>query len=113
MSRVQDAMAGEVAHSGVGPGQVGMQLSVYPLRQPHLGPAIRAAVGAAAAEGLEVTVGRLSTFARGDEEHVFRALRAAFSAARSFGPTVMAITLASGLPSEETVAEIQEGLDGA
>jgi uncharacterized protein YqgV (UPF0045/DUF77 family) len=95
-----------------GQGEIGMQLSVYPLRQSHLGPAVRAAVGAAAAEGLEVTVGRLSTFARGDEEAVFRALRAAFSAARSFGPTVVAITLASGLPTEETVAEIQAASSG-
>ena len=112
MSGVKDAVHGESEHSGVDRGEVGMQLSVYPLRQPHVGPAIRAAVGAAAAEGLEVTVGRLSTFARGDEDDVFRALRAAFSAARSFGPTVMAITLASGLPSEQTVAEIQDRLGG-
>jgi hypothetical protein len=95
------------ATQGDGHSTMGLQLSVYPLRQPHVGPAIRAAVGAAAAEGLDVTVGRLSSFARGDEDAAFRALRAAFDAARSFGPTVMVITLASGLPSEETVADIQ------
>jgi hypothetical protein len=59
-----------------------------------------------------VTVGRLSTFAVGDEEAVFAALRAGFNAARSYGPTVMIVTLSSGLPSEETVAEIQ-GASGA
>jgi hypothetical protein len=52
-------------------------------------------------------VGQLSSFAPGDEESVFRAMRAAFTAARSFGPTVMVVTLSSGLPSEGTVAEIQ------
>ena len=57
-------------------------------------------------EGLS-PVGRLSTFAPGDEESVFTALRAAFAAAKSFGPTVMVVTLSSGLPSDGTVAEIQ------
>ena len=87
--------------------QVGLQFSVYPLRQEHLHPAIEAAVQAAAAEGVDVTVGRLSTFAPGGEEAVFSAVRAAFDAATSFGPTVMVVTLSSGLPSAETVAEIQ------
>lgn len=88
-------------------GAMGLQLSVYPLRQEHLGRAVRAAVQAAAAEGLDVRVGRLSSFASGDEETVFRALRAAFTAARSCGSTVMVVTLSSGLPAEATVAEIQ------
>ncbi len=95
------------ARDSAGESQVGLQFSVYPLRQEHLHPAIEAAVQAAAQEGVEVTVGRLSTFAPGDEESVFAALRAAFDAARSLGPTVMVVTLSSGLPSEEAVAEIQ------
>ena len=88
--------------------EVGLQFSVYPLRQEHLHPAIEAAVQAAAGEGVEVTVGRLSTFAPGEEDAVFAAVRAAFDAAKSFGPTVMVVTLSSGLPSDETVAEIQD-----
>ena len=88
-------------------GQVGLQFSVYPLRQPHLRPAIQAAVAAANGAGLQASMGRLSTFAPGDEETVFRAVRAAFRAARESGPTVMVITLSSGLPTDETVAEIQ------
>jgi len=87
--------------------EVGLQFSLYPLRQAHVRPAIKAAVRAAAAEGVAVTVGRLSTFAAGDDEAVFAAIRAAFSAARSYGPTVMVVTLSSGLPSTETVADIQ------
>ena len=39
---------------------------------------------------------------------VFAGLRAAFDAASSLGPTVMVVTLSSGLPSSETVAEIQD-----
>jgi uncharacterized protein YqgV (UPF0045/DUF77 family) len=92
--------------------QVGLQFSVYPLRQPHLHEAIEAAVQAAAREGVDVTVGRLSTFAPGDEDSVFSAMRAAFDAARSFGSTVMVVTLSSGLPSDQTVAEIQGASNG-
>lgn len=91
--------------------RIGLQLSVYPLRQAHLHTAIEAAVQAAATTGLDVTVGRLSTFTSGDEESVFAGVRAAFAAARSFGPTVMVVTLSSGLPSEEAVAEIQGAID--
>lgn len=87
--------------------ELGLQFSLYPLRQTHLRPAIEAAVRAAAEEGAVETVGTLSTLAVGDEETVFRALRAAFAAARSFGPTVMVATLSSGLPSKDTVAGIQ------
>ena len=92
--------------------QVGLQFSLYPLRQEHVRPAIEAAVQAAAAEGVDVTVGRLSTFAPGGEDAVFSAVRAAFDAATSFGPTVMVVTLSSGLPSAETVAQIQGASEG-
>jgi uncharacterized protein YqgV (UPF0045/DUF77 family) len=87
--------------------QVGLQFSLYPLRQAHVRPAIEAALRAATAQGVPVTVGRLSTFGTGDEEAVFAAVRAAFDAARSYGPTVMVVTFSSGLPSAETVAGIQ------
>ena len=100
------------ARESTGESQVGLQFSVYPLRQEHLHPAIEAAVRAAAVAGVDASVGRLSTFAPGDEESVFAALRAAFDAARSFGPTVMVVTLSSGLPSEATVAEIQASVGG-
>jgi len=98
--------------SGPGPGdetQIGLQFSLYPLRQAHVRPAIEAAVRAAAAEGVEVEVGRLSTFGSGRDETVFAAVRAAFEAARALGPTVMVVTLSSGLPATETVAAIQRG----
>ena len=80
--------------------QIGLQFSVYPLRQAHLHATVEATVRAAATAGVDVAVGRLSSFATGDEESVFAAVRAAFTAARSFGPTVMVVTLSSGLPSE-------------
>jgi uncharacterized protein YqgV (UPF0045/DUF77 family) len=90
---------------------IGLQFSVYPLRQTHLRAAVEAAVKAAAGAGVDVTVGRLSTFGQADEDAVFAAVRDAFAAARSFGPTVMVVTLSSGVPSDATVAEIQGGAD--
>ena len=96
-----------------GAGEVHLQLSVYPLRQPHLRPAIEAALQAAAGEGVDVTVGRLSTLVRGDEPAVFAALRAAFHAAGSSGSTVMVATLSGGAPSDETVAGIQSAAEAA
>jgi uncharacterized protein YqgV (UPF0045/DUF77 family) len=93
--------------------QVNLQLSVYPLRQPHLRPAIEAALRAAGEESVEITVGRLSTLVQGDEPAVFAALRAAFRAAGSSGSTVMVATLANGAPGDETVAAIQRTAAGA
>jgi catechol 2,3-dioxygenase-like lactoylglutathione lyase family enzyme len=90
--------------------RVHLQLSVYPLRQPHLRPGIEAALGAAIAEGVDVSVGRLSTVIQGSEPAVFAALRAAFRAAGSAGSTVMVATLANGAPEDETLAGIQDGL---
>ena len=101
---MSDSQAGER-------GEMAFQFSVYPLRQTHIRPAIRAAVQATAKAGVEVRVGRLSTFARGEEEAVFRALRAAFTAARSFGPTAMVITLTTGMPSEATVGDVQAAVE--
>jgi len=87
-----------------------LQFSIYPLTQPDYDTPIRAAIAAADQAGAEVRVGRLSTFATGDEETIFAALRAAFAAAKAHGPTVMIATVTSGSPSDETVAEIQAGL---
>jgi len=93
-----------------GESEVNLQLSIYPLRQPHLRPAIEAALQAARGEGVGITVGRLSTFVHGDEPAVFAALRAAFRAAGAAGSTVVVATLTTGVPSDETVAGIQDGL---
>jgi hypothetical protein len=87
--------------------QIGLQFSLYPLRQEKLQEAIEAAVRAAANEGIEVDVGRLSSSGMGDEDTVFKAVRAAFDAARALGPAVMVVTLASDPASPEAVAETQ------
>jgi uncharacterized protein YqgV (UPF0045/DUF77 family) len=92
--------------------QIAFQFSLYPLRQDHVRPAIAAALEAAAQEGVSLTVGRLSTFAVGSEEAVFAALRAAFAAARQHGSTVMVVTLSSGVPSDATLATLQDKTQG-
>jgi catechol 2,3-dioxygenase-like lactoylglutathione lyase family enzyme len=108
LSVLQTGAAEEAEGVPAGAGEVNLQLSVYPLRQPHLRPGIEAALRAAAGEGVDITVGRLSTLVRGEEPAVFAALRAAFRAAGSSGSTVMVATLAGGAPSDETVAAIQD-----
>ena len=105
----EDDGGGAAGGSG---GEVHLQLSVYPLRQPHLRPAIEAALRAAAGEDVDIAVGRLSTLVRGDEPAVFAALRAAFRAAGSSGSTVVVATLSGGAPSDETVAGIQSVATG-
>lgn len=92
--------------------QIGVQFSLYPLRQPQLKPTLKAAVEAAGEAGLDVQVGRLSSVAVADEETAFRAVRAAFSAAREHGPAVMVVTLSTRVPSDQSVADIQDAADG-
>jgi uncharacterized protein YqgV (UPF0045/DUF77 family) len=95
-----------------GDAPTGVQFSVYPLRQAHVSPALESAVEAASSAGLDVRVGRLSSHAVGEEDTVFRAIRAAFDAAAAVGPSVMVVTLTSGVPDESRVAEIQRRARG-
>lgn len=89
--------------------QIGLQFSLYPLRQEHVRPAIQAAVKAAGDDGVALTVGKISTAGAGEEDAVFAAVRSAFAAARSFGPAVMVVTLSSVVPGDEAVTAIQTG----
>ncbi len=105
--------AGDPARSSVeAEDQVGVQLSLYPLRQTQLRPALQAGVKAAADAGLHLQVGRLSSVGVTDEETAFRALRAAFRAAREHGPAVMVVTLSSRVPGDQSVADIQDAAGG-
>ncbi len=90
---------------------VGCQFSVYPLRQEDVDGPVQAAILAAREEGCTVRVANLSTLLSGSEDQVFAGLRAAFRAAQRQGPAVMAATLASGMPTDGLVDEIQQGLD--
>jgi uncharacterized protein YqgV (UPF0045/DUF77 family) len=86
---------------------VSAQVSVYPLGQGDLTPAIQAAWKAFCARGLNYQPGPMSTLLEGDTEKVFAALRDAFQAATAQGATVMVVTVSNAcppLPSQEAVA---------
>ena len=90
---------------------VGCQFSVYPLRQADIDTPVQAVIRAAAeSEGVTVRVGNLSTLMWGGEDQVFAALRAAFRAAQHHGPAVLTVTMAAGMPTDELVGSIQQGL---
>ncbi len=74
------------------------QVSLYPLRQEHLSPAIDAALARWRERGLEVQPGAMSTLIAGDEAAVWEALRDAFAAATAYGETVMVVTVSNACP---------------
>jgi len=74
------------------------QVSVYPLGQNHLGPAIEAVWKAFRTLGLHYRAGPMSTLIEGDEQTIFVALRDAFQAAAQFGGTVMTVTVSNACP---------------
>ncbi|MBW2423646.1 MAG: thiamine-binding protein [Deltaproteobacteria bacterium] len=75
------------------------ELSIYPLRQEALSPAIDAAVRALRDAGLEPLVGGMSTTVQGDRSTLFAALDRAFEAASEGGDVVMTIHVSNACPS--------------
>lgn len=90
---------------------IGCQFSVYPLRQTDISESIRGAIDAAHEAGCQVRVQNLSTLMYGTEDQVFAALRAAFGAAQRPGSSVLIATLVAGMPTDELIGEIQEGIE--
>jgi uncharacterized protein YqgV (UPF0045/DUF77 family) len=74
------------------------QVSLYPLRQVSIGPAIREAVRIFRQHGLKTRVGEMSTLVWGEEQALFAALQGAFHRAAESGDTVMAVTLSNACP---------------
>ena len=79
---------------------VSAQISVYPLRQQHLAPAIEAVRLALESGGLEPKVGPMSTLVRGDADRIFAALREAFERAAAAGDVAMVLTLSNACPAD-------------
>jgi uncharacterized protein YqgV (UPF0045/DUF77 family) len=77
------------------------QVSVYPLRQVSIRPAIRKAVRVFRQHGLESRLGAMSTLVWGEETAVFAALEEAFHQAAESGDVVMVVTLSNACPSPE------------
>jgi uncharacterized protein YqgV (UPF0045/DUF77 family) len=76
--------------------RVRAEISLYPLRQEHLRPAIDSAVEILRDAGLEPSVGVMSTSVRGERSALFAALDRAFEAASRTGDLVMTIHVSNG-----------------
>jgi uncharacterized protein YqgV (UPF0045/DUF77 family) len=74
------------------------QISVYPLRQEHLGPAVESVRSALQTRGLTPQVGPMSTTVSGESGILFAALAEAFARAASNGEVVMTITISNACP---------------
>jgi uncharacterized protein YqgV (UPF0045/DUF77 family) len=77
---------------------VSAQISVYPLRQEHLSPAIDAVRQVLESRGLQPEVGPMSTVVVGEAKDVFVALHEAFDRAAASGHVVMTVTVSNACP---------------
>lgn len=77
---------------------ISAQVSLYPLRQEHLSPAIAVVRGAFERHDLHPHVGPMSTLVTGGVEEVFAALHEAFVEATATGHVVMTVTLSNACP---------------
>ena len=77
---------------------VSAQISLYPLRQRELSPAIDAFRLALECEGLEVQAGSMSTVVVGERSRVFAALQQGFEHAAAGGPVAMVVTVSNACP---------------
>ena len=77
---------------------ISAQVSIYPLRQDHLSPAIDAVRRALERHDLHPQVGAMSTTVTGETEVVFAALQDAFIATAKSGHVVMTVTLSNACP---------------
>ncbi len=77
---------------------ISAQVSIYPLRQEHLSPAIELLKEALTGHGLKVEVGPMSTHVTGTAEAVFAGLKNGFTRASAAGHVVMTITVSNACP---------------
>lgn len=74
------------------------QVSLYPLGETDLSPAIDAVLTEFDRHGIERQTGTMSTVVWGDDDKVFPALRDAFRGAAARGQAVMVITVSNACP---------------
>lgn len=77
---------------------ISAQVSLYPLGQSDLAPAINAVLAVLDRWQLAYQVGSMSTVVWGDDDTLFAALREAFTAAVEYGPAVMSVTFSNACP---------------
>ena len=81
------------------------QVSLYPLGQAALSPAIDEALRILREHGLDVEVGTMSSLIAGEETTVFTALQSAFSRVAEQGPVVMVATFSNACPTPGKTGE--------
>lgn len=74
------------------------QVSLYPLGQVDLAPAIGEIWRALEVHGLPYQVGAMSTLTSGEDGALFAALRQGWAQARALGPAVMVVTFSNACP---------------
>jgi len=74
------------------------QVSLYPLRRPHLAAEIERTVDLLRRRGLKVEPGSMSTLVAGAPGELFAALQEAFEVAAESGQLVMVVTLSNACP---------------
>ena len=77
---------------------ISAQISLYPLGQRDLAPAIQEVVDVLSDRGLPYQVGSMSTVTWGDDQDVFPALQEAFSRATRHGAAAMVMTVSNACP---------------
>jgi uncharacterized protein YqgV (UPF0045/DUF77 family) len=77
---------------------ISAQVSLYPLRQASLSPAIDEALRIFRMHGLDVEPGAMSTMISGDDETIFAALEEAFRRVAEQGQVVMIVTFSNACP---------------
>lgn len=84
------------------------QVSLYPLGQEDITPAIQAVIQTLEEHHLPHTVGPMSTVLWGEEQAIWEALQAAFRRAAAYGLAVMVVTLSNACPLPSSGAPIEE-----
>jgi uncharacterized protein YqgV (UPF0045/DUF77 family) len=74
------------------------QVSIYPLRQTHLSPAIDKALSIFRKHSLKITQGTMSSVISGDDEALFTAIKEVSQHTSEQGEVVMIITLSNACP---------------
>jgi len=74
------------------------QLSIYPLRQPSLSPAITRALDVLNRHHLKVMPGSMSTLILGTEDNLWDGLKEAFSKTADHGEVVMIVSISNACP---------------
>ena len=80
---------------------VSAQVSLYPLGQDSLSPAIDETLSVLRGHGVDVDMGSMSSLVSGEDESVFRALQEVFRRAAEKGPVVMVVTFSNACPVGE------------